>query len=1522
MATDLADFEPVAQAPDVSDFVPVNAPKQDLGDFQVIPSSNEAPGFGQEFKQTPTIDSELTQGNIGKAAGLAYENVRRHFSGLIGPTQSERIEGSTAFGKNPDGSTAYSYKPLGDRLAQEGGLFTPFLKVEPMQPSPGDSTLTGVGKAIFNVASGLEGSLLSPGGITTPFTSGASAKIIGGAFNVDMISNAKDQIQSGMNATTTLGKVEGYLGGAVSLAMAALGLKHSFSKPTTPEIVKHIDSVPDEVLHEVVNQPEIPSEITDAAKFTLQQRAKSVADEIQPVLGNLPGDVQDKLASILTKQAKGEPISQNEQATLLNVRGYAAKSRENAGDVEQFTGVAKEAPPMRPGWPSMPPSPEATANPQGEIPSAQGSTSQLFKQAQEQERAISDQTDTTLHEKQNPLDLLRQLEKDATPSASAEAPEDASSVDGRANPPVNPAAEKMASDLQKLGRVNRDSTSAVESELGYYSEEERTQLQQHLGTPDAEPETLAKAITGRSTLKDAGGASPYVNEPAGSEGRGHPTADVAKEAFGEDYTGGPGAMGPRESAAMAEKQGNVGIRNAMVDAERVKRGLPPRVAPIARAFGGVWDTAMRMFNINPDVGRELVDSLSKRMRPLTDTEDAVLTHEQLMRHEAYDEAVDAVNKAEDPAEITQAEAQLAKARDDVHQIYDVGTKAGTANARGLNARKLMVREDYSLAKMEARKRAENGGAPLSEDQLKQVSEAHAKIAELEKKIAAHEADKRDDLAKHYFDQLLSETKRDVKESIKSGKSLTDFISDQAAKARARIKERGPRLSAGIDPVDLVDHAIIGADYISKGITGLAEWSVKMVKDFGEKIRPYLQEIYDKSKQYHDAHETLFAKSKSKADLTPKDIVASAKEDAKSGQSLDHRTVYDLARAHVRAGVEGFDAVMKAVHEDLKEAYPNITEREVRDAFSEYGKVKFPSKEEDKVKLAEYRRIGQLQSAIEDAMKGEQPQKTGLQRNKPTQAVRDKMKELKAAMEDAGLDTRTSEAQLAGRLDAYKTRLRNGTEDLQKRIASGDYSKRVTTKTPIDAEAFKLRADYEREKQKFDSQLAKDAANNRTGHQKLWDRFVGIQRAMKLTSDVVLAKLSLAAAAREGVLTPAEEAVGGVVSKALPGLAARAPREGGFSPAAEIKAKAELFTRGMRDAYDNLRMRKSDLEVTYGNKRPSAPPEWYEYMGFMHAALKAPVKRAEFARSLTKRMIAAERDGVDLNNPETMLRLSQESYVDANRAIFMQDNVVSQGFNAMLGRMEKSKTSPNLGPALARLGRFLVPIVKVPTNIVGEVATGIHGVASGGVRTANAYIKGIESLPPEQGDAIMRQLKKGLIGNALLLTGYFGYKSIGGFYHDKDQRQKTDVQPGRFRVGDTDLPSSFSHSTAAMLLNVGATLHRVQDEKAKGGGTKGPVRGTISALSGVANQLPFVPAVSGLSSALATEEGWNKYLNDLVTSSTTPAILQHVAKVRDTPGTFPKNAFQPSNRRSPQSIKQAVEVGIPGIRETVPLKKAR
>jgi len=375
----------------------------------------------------------------------------------------------------------------------------------------------------------------------------------------------------------------------------------------------------------------------------------------------------------------------------------------------------------------------------------------------------------------SPLDQLRELESEAKPEAPVEVAK-----------PANPQAEKMVADLDKVGRVNRDKTGAIAKELQYYSPEERAQLQEHFGAKDANPETLAQAITGRPKLRETETPTTYVNEPAGKEGRGHPTADVAKEAFGEDYTGGPGAMGPREAAAMeAAASGNaVSIAKEKVRERRAKEGNLPVLDNNPLKNEEAYAEGERRLEKDPNYGASLIDSLRSREKTSVDVfEEAALIHEAVTIRNARNAA------AERAGDIHASEAERELAREQfkrhderLNQLDEATKLAGESAGRALQFRKVQIREDYTFQGIERQlKKAGVEMTPEKADEIKAKAEKIKKSEEDVEKAAKKRATTEHE---NTSDSDFKETKKKVETSERQQKSKGRKI--DISKQRERI----------------------------------------------------------------------------------------------------------------------------------------------------------------------------------------------------------------------------------------------------------------------------------------------------------------------------------------------------------------------------------------------------------------------------------------------------------------------------------------------------------------------------------------------------------------------------------------------------------------------------------------------------------------------------------------------------------------------------------------------------------------
>lgn len=168
---------------------------------------------------------------------------------------------------------------------------------------------------------------------------------------------------------------------------------------------------------------------------------------------------------------------------------------------------------------------------------------------------------------------------------------------------------------------------------------------------------------------------------------------------------------------------------------------------------------------------------------------------------------------------------------------------------------------------------------------------------------------------------------------------------------------------------------------------------------------------------------------------------------------------EMAKNRIQSGIITVEGVVDSVYHEVKDLI-DVTKREVRDAISGYGKTADMSKDEINVQLRELKRQARLISALEDAQSGNAPLRSGLKRDPVSDTVRELQKEVKQAMRESGIDSKSTlspEEQFKTSLDAVKTRLRNQIHDLTKQLETGEKTPRKKG-IEYDAEAKALAAE--------------------------------------------------------------------------------------------------------------------------------------------------------------------------------------------------------------------------------------------------------------------------------------------------------------------------------------------------------------------------------------------------------------------------------------------------------------------------------
>lgn len=236
----------------------------------------------------------------------------------------------------------------------------------------------------------------------------------------------------------------------------------------------------------------------------------------------------------------------------------------------------------------------------------------------------------------------------------------------------------------------------------------------------------------------------------------------------------------------------------------------------------------------------------------------------------------------------------------------------------------------------------------------------------------------------------------------------------------------------------------------------------------------------------------------------------------------------MAKNRVQSGIVTMEGVVDSIYMAVKEAGYELSKRDIRDAISGYGKIIEMSKDPLKVQLRELKRQMRLVSALEDAKAGEAPLRSGLQRDKPSDRVRELEKEVKEAMRESGIDTtnaRSPEDQWKTWIQSFKTRTEHRITDLEKKIERNDFSKKKRTIRELDQEGLDLKFKLDNVKRDYHEAMMKDRLARRTPLQKTG----GYAAEAVNTLRAVLTSFDLSAVLRQGFFIVMPHPIRGIQS---------------------------------------------------------------------------------------------------------------------------------------------------------------------------------------------------------------------------------------------------------------------------------------------------------------------------------------------------------------------------------------------------------
>lgn len=465
----------------------------------------------------------------------------------------------------------------------------------------------------------------------------------------------------------------------------------------------------------------------------------------------------------------------------------------------------------------------------------------------------------------------------------------------------------------------------------------------------------------------------------------------------------------------------ISIKNAAMDAERVAMGLEPATHGEKTTFEAEIAKAKETLDTDPTAGERLVKDLEENPRNITHEEDALLSVELVRLTNERDAASDALKAAAKSGHgIEAAQARVDKAREDYIRFSVQDKLAGTKQGQSLAFRKVMLRNDYSLAEMERAERDKKGGEPLTEAESKEIERLHEQIRVVteahDKLLAEKRAKDADEAAADILPAIKQRAKRNKARRVNG--PVRERIAKEAAEARAFLKANIHRASS--NPVDLLPALIkIGAEHISNGITEFAAWSEAIVGEVGERVRPQLEAAFEQAKAYVRQAQLEYLTSRAKD---------------RNAAGLDIGSYASRIALHfVENGVTEVQPLIDAVHGVLKQVNPEITRDQARDAMSGYGKYRKLSLDQAKRKLADLKGQAQKLAQIEALEKKLIPLKTGFERVEPSPDQRELRRRVTQLRKEAGLTEQDPESALKTALQSKETSLRNRIADLQQEI---------------------------------------------------------------------------------------------------------------------------------------------------------------------------------------------------------------------------------------------------------------------------------------------------------------------------------------------------------------------------------------------------------------------------------------------------------------------------------------------------------
>jgi len=519
-------------------------------------------------------------------------------------------------------------------------------------------------------------------------------------------------------------------------------------------------------------------------------------------------------------------------------------------------------------------------------------------------------------------------------------------------------------------------------------------------------------------------------------------------------------------------------------------------------FEGEWDKEKLSEKEWMDKGRELVDNgklkpreliedINKNPRALNPEEVTGFIYYKAKLDNKYDELYDRIDKSKKEGNIEDeynARVEFEGIQAEMESYRKMAVETAYVQGLSFRLRQALVDSEYNL-QTQIRKYKEVNNGEISPEVEAKFNDYAKQIDELNSKLRTKEKENESLRNQELISQIRQQD--------------TKLMNYRPPKERA--KEFADILRKGKIDADI---AMAGIPFFKEVWNGSIEIAARTIEAGGtiaEALQKAIQalkesEWYSKLKD----DEKLASEKKVKDYLV--DLLPMDKPEVSEGKI---KVPNSLIRKYVGEGVDNIEDLTSKIIGQLKDK--DVTERQVRDAITKYGRESGMSKDEIQSKINEMNRIGRLISEYEDVQ-------SRIVKNKGKKLVAKSAKEIelkrriRQSAKDLGMDLsgRTDEE----RLSNYKKGLKKSISVYEERIKTKDYNPvKKKERLEPDRETFELELKKNQLKEQFDLEYEKAKRENRTGPQKTRDIIVD---AINLPKSL-MASADLSAPLRQGAL---------------------------------------------------------------------------------------------------------------------------------------------------------------------------------------------------------------------------------------------------------------------------------------------------------------------------------------------------------------------------------------------------------------------